>query len=220
MRLRNRFALFFVSFAVVVCTLQGWLSYKASQTALEAEISRKLVDVAGVVGRVSFGGNSDLLELRAGDEGGLVWLDYHKLLERLTGSGYADDGVFFRWTPGADTATLVVGLDPADAAFIGQELNWVQPHIRDETMWEAHEQGSATTETFPSLDGQTLYKWGIVSLGPEAEGIYLGLRMPVDHLEPLSRLGWTVVALTAASALAAALLGWRLAGGIASRLES
>lgn len=219
MRLRNRFALFFVSFALVVCAIQGGLSYAASRAALEAEITRKLVDVAGVVGRVSFAENDDLLTLRAGHEGGLVWTDYNQLLIRLKDSGYADNGDFFRWTPGDSTAKLVVGLDSADAAFVGQELNWVQPHILDGTMRRAHEQGSATTETFPSLDGQTLYKWGIASLGPEAEGIFLGLRMPVDHLEPLSTLGWTVVVLTAASAVVAALIGWRLAGGIASRLE-
>ena len=218
MRLRNRFALFFVTFAVVVCAIQGLLSYQASRAALEAEIDRKLVDVAGVVGKVSFGGSDVLLNWRAGNEGGDAWMDYHKLLGRLVDSGYADNGDFFRWAPG-DTATLVVGRDPPESAFIGQELSWVEPHIVDGTMREAHERGSATTEQFTSPDGQTLYKYGIVSLGPEAEGIFLGLLMPADHLEPLSTLGWTVVVLTAVSAVVAALLGWRLAGGIASRLE-
>ncbi len=219
MRLRNRFALFFVTFAVVVCAIQGLLSYYASRLTLEAEIDRNAVDVAGVVGRVSFGGNKDLLTLRVGDEGGFLWEDYQKLLGRLAKGDYVVDGDFFRWTPGDSTATLVVGLDSAGAAFIGQELNWVQPHILDGTMREAHEQGGATTDPFTSLDGQTLYKYAIVNLGPEAEGLFLGLRMPVDHLEPLSTLGWSVVVLTAASAVVAALIGWRLARGIASRLE-
>lgn len=216
MRLRNRFALFFVTFAVVVCAIQGLLSYQASRAALEAEIDRKLVDVAGVVGKVSFGGSDVLLNLRAGNERGDAWMDYHALLRRLEDSGHADDGHFFRWAPGDSTATLLVGMERPDDAFIGQELSWVEPHL--DAVREAHERGSATTEPFQSLDGRTL-KWGIVSLGPKAEGIFLGLRMPADHLEPLSTLGWTVVVLTAVSAVVAALLGWRLAGGIASRLE-
>ncbi len=215
MRLRNRFALFFVTFAVVVCAIQGLLSYQASRAALEAEIDRKLVDVAGVVGKVSFGGSDVLLNLRAGNEREDAWMDYHRLLRRLKENGHANDGDFFRWAPGDSTATLLVGMELPDDAFIGQELSWVEPHL--DAVREAHEQGSATTEPFESVD--SLYKYGIVSLGPQAEGIFLGLLMPVDHLEPLSTLGWTVVVLTAVSAVVAALLGWRLAGGIASRLE-
>ena len=216
MRLRNRFALFFVSFAVAVSAFQGLLSYIASRAALEAEIDRKLVDVAGVVGKVSFSrSHEELLSLGPGDEGTTTWLEHRGLLTRLRDVGYARDGAFFRSQPGDSTATLVVGMQPSDSAFVGQEVSWVQPHL-DDAVREAHERGSATTEPFPSLDGQTLYKWGIISLGSD---LFLGLQMPVDHLEPLSTLGLYVVLLTAASAVLAALIGWRLAGGIASRLE-
>lgn len=218
MRLRNRFALFFVTFAVAVSAVQGLGSYMVSRVALEAEIDRKLVDVAGVVGKVSFGGSSELLRLRADEEGSLLWEDYHTLLLRLVSEDYgryAERGDFFRWSPGDSAATLVVGVDVADSIFIGQELSWVQPHLY--AVEEAYEQGSATTEPFRTEDGEKLYKYGIVSVDPE--GLFLGLLMPVDHLVPLSTLGWSVLAVTAAAAVLAALAGWRLAGGIASRLE-
>ena len=216
MRLRNRFTLFFVTFVVAVSAFQGWFSYYLSRAALEAEIDRKLLDVAGVVGRVAFGGSDVLLDLRPGMEQGVAWQDRHKLLLRLVDRGYADDGDFFRWMPGDTTATLLVSVDPADSVYIGQELSWVQPNVVD-AVWEAYETGTATTEPFWSPDGEKWYKRGIVSLG--SGGAFLGVLMPVDHLEPLSRLGWTVLVLTAASAVAAALIGWRLAAGIASRLE-
>ncbi|MDE2793423.1 MAG: HAMP domain-containing sensor histidine kinase [Gemmatimonadota bacterium] len=215
MRLRNRFTLFFVTFVVAVSAFQGGLSYYLSQAALEDEIDRKLLDVAGVVGRVAFGGSDVLLGLRPDEEDAAAWQDRHKVLLRLVDRGYADDGDFFRWTPGDTTATLLVSVDPPDSVYIGQELSWVQPNVVD-AVWEAYETGSSTTEPFRSPDGEKWYKRGIVSLG---SGVFLGVLMPVDHLEPLGRLGWTVVALTAASAVLAALIGWRLAAGIASRLE-
>ena len=214
MRLRNRFTLFFVTFVVAVSAVQGWLSYKASQAALEAEIDRKLLAVAGVVGRVAFGGSDVLLEMRPGDEKRNLWQDRHKLLLRLVDRGYADDGDFFRWMPGDTTATLLVSVDVADSVYIGQELSWVQPLLG--AVREAYENGRATTEPFWSPDGEKWYKRGIVSLD---SGVFLAVLMPVDHLEPLRTLGWYVVLLTAASAVAAGLIGWRLAAGIASRLE-
>lgn len=215
MRLRNRFTLFFVTFVVAVSAFQGGLSYYLSQAALEDEIDRKLLDVAGVVGRVAFGGSDLLLsDLGPGDEENDVWKNHHTVLLRLVDRGYADDGDFFRWAPGDTKAELLVSVHPPDSVYIGQELSWVQPLLN--AVREAYENGSATTEPFWSTDGETWYKRGIVSLG---SGVFLGVLMPVDHLEPLSRLGWTVLVLTAASAVAAALIGWRLAAGIASRLE-
>lgn len=214
MRLRNRFTLFFVTFVVAVSTFQGWMSHNLSRAALEAEIDRKLLAVAGVVGRVAFGGSDVLLGMRPGDEVKNIWQDYHKVLLRLVDRGYAADGDFFRWMPGDATATLLVSVDVADSVYVGQVLDWVQYEL--DAVGEAYENGTATTEPFWSTDGETWYKRGIVSVD---SGVFLGVLMPVDHLEPLSALGWSVVVLTVASAVAAALIGWALAAGIASRLE-
>ena len=217
MRLRNRFALFFVTFAVAISAGQGWLSYNASRRALEAELERRLLDVAGVAGDLSFGGDDALLLLMRGDEGEEEWIHYRTLLQRLTHEGYVDRADIFRWEPGDPVARVLVSVDPPDVLSIGQELNEVGPHIA--TIADAYnrEDGRATTELFQSADGGRQYKYGFVRLG--SGRAFLGVLIPADHLEPLTRLGWTVVGLSMGAAVLAALIGWRLAGGIASRLE-
>jgi len=216
-RLRNRFALFFVTFAVAISAGQGLLSYDASRRALEAELDRRLLDVAGVAGKLSFAAVDALLLLKRGDEGNDTWIDYRELLLRLKREGYADRADIFRWEPGSPVATVLVSVDPPDVLSIGQELNEVGPHIA--TIAEAYERrdGQATTQLFGSADGQRRYKYGFVRLG--SGRAFLGVLIPADHLEPLTGLGWTVAGLSVGAAVLAALIGWRLAGGIASRLE-
>ena len=214
MRLRNRFALFFVTFAVAVSAFQGWLSYNASRAALETELDRKLLDVAGVVEIALLEDEEFILAFRPGDEDTPGWRRYRSLLLRLRAAGYAARADIFRWTPTADTARVLVSVLPPDSLAIGQILNWVA--IEPGAVEEAYERGSATSD-YPYWQDDRLYKRGIVRLG--SGEAFLGILIPADYLEPLSRLGWTVVALTAAAGLLAALVGWRLAGGIASRLE-
>ena len=72
MRLRNRFALFFVTFAVAISAFEGWLSWNASRAALEEELDKNVLDVAGVAAQVRFGDEEDLdilLAMRAGRRG-------------------------------------------------------------------------------------------------------------------------------------------------------
>ena len=217
MRLRNRFALFFVTFAVAICACEGWLSYNASRRALESELDRRLLDVAGVAGDLSFRTDDALLLLGRGDEDKEEWIHYHTLLLRLRNEGYVDRADIFRWEPGDRVATVLVSVDPPDVLSIGQELNEVGAHIM--TVEEAYqrEDGRATSELFQSADGRRQYKYGFVRLG--SGRAFLGVLIPADHLEPLTRLGWTVVGVSVGAAVLAALIGWRLAGGIASRLE-
>ena len=230
MRLRNRFALFFVTFAMAISAFQGWLSYNASRVALEAELDRKLVDVAGVVAIALL--DPELLE--AGGPRDTEFAQYYQnLLLRLRHAGHTDRADIFRWRPADSTATVVVSTLPRDSLAFGQQLAWAD--IERSTIAEAYELGSATTE-HPYSFGDRMYKRGIVRLRAEQSGqpasgeaaaadrrddteIFLGILMPADYLERLSALGWSVVALTAAAGLLAALVGWRLAGGIASRLE-
>lgn len=213
MRLRNRFAAFFVTFAMAVTAFQGFLSYNASRMALEDELDSKLVDLAGIVGRALLD-EGTLRYFEPGDEDTKAGLDYRTLLLDLRYEGYFDRADIFRWTPADSTATVLTSVEPPDALAIGQRLAWVD--IESSTMASAYESGSATSEQ-PYARGGRVYKRGIVRLGDS--DIFLGVLMPADYPERLSRLGWTVVALTAAAGLLAALVGWRLAGGIASRLE-
>lgn len=217
MRLRNRFALFFVTFAVAISAGQGWLSYDASRRALEAELNRRLLEVAGVAGELAFAGDDALFLLKRGDEGNDTWIHYQKLLLRLKSEGYVDRADIFRWEPGNSVATVLVSVDEPDVLSIGQELSEVGAHI--DKVQEAYERedGRATTQLFRSADGRRRYKYGFVRL--ESGRAFLGVLIPADHLEPLTGLGWTVAGLSVGAAVLAALIGWRLAGGIASRLE-
>lgn len=218
MRLRNRFTLFFVTFAVANSAFLGWLTYNASRSALEEELDRKLVDVAGAVVILLVGDVKSVLALRQGDEDTDLWTSYHTRLLRLRAAGYADRIDIFRWSPEEPTATVKVSVLPAASLDIDQILNWA--YIEGPTIEEAYEHGSATSDQpyhgADEPDGR-LYKRGIVRV--DSSDVYVGVLMPLDYLEPLSALGWTIVALTAAAGLLAALVGWRLAGGIASRLE-
>ena len=215
MRLRNRFAVFFVTFAMAISAFEGWLSYNASRRALEAEINRKVLDVAGVVGTVALANDDFLVGLREGSEDLSAWGEYRSLLLRLRNGGYADEADFFRWTPDDPIGRVLVSVTPPDSLAIGQVLDWVQ--IESATVEEAYERGSATSETpYRTPDGR-MYRRGIVRLG--SGEVFLGVLMPVDYLEPLSTLGWSIVALTVTAGVLAALVGWRLATGIASRLE-
>ena len=209
MRLRNRFTLFFATFAVGTSALGGWLFYSASGNALEAELDRRLLDVAGVAGDLAFGIDDALALFSPGDEESDDWRGFQRLLHRLSDEGYVDRADIFRWEAGDRVATALVSVDLA----IGQELSQVAPYIA--TIAKASEDGQATTELFESADG-TSVKYGFMRLGSQT---FLGVLIPTDHLAPLIRLRWTLVALAVGAAAAAGLIGWRLASGIASRLE-
>lgn len=217
MRLRNRFTLFFVTFAVAISALQGLLSYNASRVALEEELDRKLVDVAGAV-VIALVDVQTVLALRRGDETTDTWRSYHTRLLRLRAAGYADRIDIFRWSPEEPTPRVKVSVLPHDSLAIDQVLNWA--NIERPTITEAYERGSATSAQPYRVSNQPdgpLYKRGVLRV--DTSDVYLGVLMPADYLEPLRALGWSIVALTAAAGLFAALVGWRLAGGIASRLE-
>ena len=218
MRLRNRFALFFVAFAVAISAFQGALNWNASQRTLEEALDKRLLDVAGVAGAVAFGADDALLGLQPGhEEGEDIWVEYRALLLRLREGDYVDRADIFRWEPGDDVATVLVSAEP-NAPSLGQVLNWVTPYTST-IVPQAYERGSATTDLFQVTDGRDRrwYKYGIVRL--ESDKAFLAVLMPADYREPLRTLGWTVVGLSAGAGLLAALIGWRLAGGIASRLE-
>ena len=215
MRLRNRFAAFFVTFAMAVTAFQGVLSYNASRVAREDELDSKLVDLAGIVARALVD-EGTVQYFEPGDQDTGAWQYHHTTLLELVDEGYFDRADIFRWSPADATATVLTSVLPPDSLAIGQRLAWVD--IESSTMASAYEHGSATSEQPYPLGGR-MYKRGIVRVGEADSDIFLGVLMPADFTERLSRLGWTVVALTAAAGLLAALVGWRLAGGIASRLE-
>jgi signal transduction histidine kinase len=133
----------------------------------------------------------------------------------MIASGVVDRADIFRWSPGDLEVRALVTPDPPDSIAILQRLSWIEPYVISGEIQEAYETGAATTRTFP-LDGRE-YRHGIVRL--ESGETFLILRIPEDHLEPMRALTVTIVALSLAAAALGALVGRRLATGIASRLE-
>ena len=215
MTLRNRFTAFFVTFAVGISALGGWLSWNAIRQALEDQLDRELLSVGGVVRDVALRVDEGLLLLEAGQEDTQEWRDYQELLQLLINTANVDLADIFRWTPGDLEAQALVTAQPPDSISIGQPLSWVVPYLAADVP-NAYSDGEATTTRFTGLDGRD-YKYVFVRLlSGEA---FLGMRMPADHLAPLRSLAWTIAGLSVAAAALAALVGWRLAGGIVSRLE-
>ncbi len=215
MTLRNRFTAFFVTFAVGISALGGWLSWNAISQALEDQLDRELLSVGGVVRDVALRVDEGLLLLEAGQEDTQEWRDYQELLQLLINTANVDLADIFRWTPGDMEAEALVTAQPPDSISIGQPLSWVVPYLAADVP-QAYSDGEATTTRFTGLDGRD-YKYVFVRLlSGEA---FLGMRIPADHLAPLGRLAWTIAGLSVAAAALAALVGWRLAGGIVSRLE-
>ena len=215
MTLRNRFTVFFVTFAVGISAFGGWLSWNAISRALEDQLEQELLSVGGVVRDVALRVDEGLLLLEAGQEDTQEWRDYQELLQLLISTANVDLADIFRWTPGDLEAEALVTAQPPDSISIGQPLSWVVPYLVADVP-RAYRQGEATTTRFTGVDGRE-YKYVFVRLlSGEA---FLGMRFPADHLAPLRRLAATIAGLSLAAAALAALVGWRLAGGIVSRLE-
>ena len=216
MTLRNRFAVFFVTFAVAISALGGWLTWSAARQALEEALDSKLLAVAGVASDAAIPIHADLLPLfQPGDEVLEDWAAIQQVLRQLS-YRYVDRADIFRWMPGDAEATVLVTTEPPDSVSIGQPLAWVEAYLTT-VVQQAHEEGEATTRPFVGLDGR-VYKYGIVRVG--TGGAFLGVRIPAGHLDPLRNLAWTIAALSLGAAVLAALIGWRLAGGIVARLEA
>ncbi len=214
MSLRSRFTLLFVAFAILATALEGVLAWSTAKRHLEESLQQRLLDMAGVASELSLREGAALLLLEPGAENSAEWRRVQQVLQRLT-TDFVDGADIFRWMPGDLVATVLVTPAPADSVSIGQELSWVRPYLVSEVP-EAHDNGSTTTAAVPAPDGQ-VYMYGLWQL---ADGAFLGVRIRAGYLEPLDNLRWTIVGLSLGTAALAALIGWRLAGGIVGRLET
>lgn len=212
MTLRNRFAVLFVAFAVVITAIGGLLTWSAAKRTLEEQMDKGLLDVAHLVADRFTTVYEDLGWVAFDEETG-TFQGYREILVNLR-ERYVESADVFRWTPGDSIATVLVSSRELELVSIGQPAYWVQPYLTQ--VLRAHDEGSATTPLFPR-EG-TDYKWGIVKL--EEEGTFLGVRIPADYQQPLNLILWRIVALSLTAAVLAALIGWSLAGGIVARLET
>ena len=216
MTLRNRFTAFFVAFAVLISALGGVLTWNAAHRALEEQLDRELLSAGELAKETLFRQDEVLLLLEEGQEPPPDWFVFQDRLRQMATSGVVDRADIFRWRPGDLEIRALVTPDPPDSVAILQRLSWIEPYVISGMVQEAYETGVATTPTFPGLDGRD-YRHGILRL--DSGETFLILRIPEDHLEPLDALAWTIVALSLGAAALGALIGWRLATGIVSRLE-
>lgn len=217
MSLRNRFTLLLVVFAVLITALEGWLAWRAAHQSLEAQMDNALRNVAGVA-TYDFRDAERYLEgIRPGDElDNLNYQEYQETLRNLKREGRFERAEIFRWSPNDPVATVIVSSEPPEDVQFGQAFDFVQQFIYPELRLAA-DSGRATTELF-YRDGRPL-KYGFVRL-PASPNTFLGVVITADYLRPLSELFRRIVVWSAIAAALAALLGWRLAGGIVARLET
>lgn len=216
MTLRNRFTVLFVVFAVIITAIGGWLTLSGASRSLEEQMERGLLDVAGLVaprfadvyGEVGWLPPGEATEAE-------TYRYYRQILLDLIQGGHVEESDVFRWTTIRAVSggpTVLVSSRPE--VTIGQPAYWVEAY-RAEVL-RAHEDGNATTRLFPT-DGRN-HMWGVVRI--DDEGTFLGVLIPTDYTQPLTDIFWRIVALSLTAAALAALIGWRLAGGIVARLET
>ena len=205
MSLRRQYVLVFVAFSILVSAVGGGLAYRSTSRALEEELDRKLVEVAGAAADVGLSAQR-LLALRPGMEEDPVFRSEKAKISRLT--RFVDEAYILR----QDLYALVTTL-PADSVLIGEYLFELAPHIDE--INTAVEVGHATSRLFGPFEGR-YFKYGFVRLehasvpGPENNAV-LAVRMPADYLNPLTDFRQTAIVGSLLAALVAALIAWFLA---------
>lgn len=206
MSIRRRFVLILGAFAFLLAGLFGLVTWRVASTALEAELDRRVREVAGAYARTRAQGDL-LLSLQPGDEETLTFTGYQTQLAVLS-EHYVDEAWVFTAT---DRRAIVTSL-PGDSIPIGTPLRFLEPW--DPEIRVALRDGSSST---PLIEpGERAYKYGFVNIG---SGAVLGVLMPVDLYAPLGRLRNALLLGSVVSLILAVGLGSFLATTIAFPLE-
>jgi len=205
MNMRRRYTLTLALFSLALATLFGLVSWQVARDALERELDRRLVWIAG--GAVEVGLlPSEVTALRPGEEESGVFTAYQVALGGL--SEYVDAA----WIVDADDLTAYV---TSEAYLIGTPLSFLEPY-REEIDEAIRTRRGVTTRLFP-LEGRT-YKYAFAPLVGDTETV-LAIQAPADFEEPLARLRNLLLGGGVLALLLAVGLGNVLAGNVASPLE-
>jgi signal transduction histidine kinase len=204
--IRRRFVLILGAFAFLLAGLFGLVAWWVASSALEAELDRRVVEVAGTFARTSAQADY-LLTLEPGLEEELAFTGYQAQLDTLS-QHYVEEAWIFTAT---DRRALVTSL-PADSVPIGTPLRFLEPW--DPEIRVALRDGSSSTPT-TRVDGRP-YKYGFVNVGG---GAVMGVLMPADLYAPLGRLRNALLLGSVLSLILAFALGTFLATTIAFPLE-
>lgn len=173
--IRRRFVLILGTFSFFIAGLFGLMAWRVASSALEAELDRRVVQVAGAFARTR--AQSDLLlALQPGDEESLAFTGYQAQLDTLS-RHYIEEA----WIFTASDRRALVTSQPSDSIRIGDPLRFLEPW--DPEIRVALRDGSSSTPLFEA-QGRA-FKYGFVGIGG---GAVLGVLMPVDLYAPLGRL--------------------------------
>lgn len=240
MTLRNRFAVLFVTFAVLISVLPGWLVWRTAQQALEAEFNERLEAVASMAARRIPG---DLaLAFQRGSESSRPWQEYHRELNHLRVNGLVASADVFSWSPGADFAKALVTDKPADSMSPEQRLRWVELHSA--LVEQAYRHGQAVSQRIVGDEGVFRYairrlsrprtqptpddaspepmvseRGGAAGEARVPEAAFLAVQMPVDYEARLTSARRSIILLTVVMGVLSGLAGWKVAGWIVARLH-
>jgi len=211
--LRQRFILVFVGFSILLSAVGGGLAYRSASRALEAELDRRLVQVAGAAADVGLSSQA-LLALRPGMENEGFFRSEQAKLRQL--KRFVDEAYVFR----QDLYALVTTL-PTDSIRIQDYLFEFVPHR--EEIDRAVALGQATSNLFGPFEGR-YFKYGFVRLDhssvPGAENnTVLAVRMPADYLVPLQEFRRQAILGSGLAAVMAAVLAWFLATTVTGPLN-
>ena len=228
MSLRRQYVLVLVAFSVVLTALGGILAYTSTSRELEAELDRKLVQVAGAAADVGLSANY-LLSFTPGlEEDPLFDSEQQKLrqLKRFVEEAYVVRG---------DGAALVTTL-PTDSVRIGEIPPDLAPHVPE--ILDAVREGTDVSDLWGPFEGDRYYKYGFVRLdhsfvpleGGDAsdpaasvpdpnQNAVLVVRMGLDYRQPLTDFRRAVIMGSVVAAVVAALIAWILATAITGPLN-
>ncbi len=204
--LRRKFAVVFVTFALVLAAGGSWLAWQVTSSALEAELDQKLLWTAGAAAEVGLDGQSTLA-FRPGVEELALFLSAYNRLRAL--ERYVDEA----WIFGPDLRVRVSTRPPSELPIL-TPLRWLDAY--GEELDETWATGEAVTSPFTGDDGR-LYKYAFHRLG-DSDAI-LAVLVPADFLSPLQRLRTTLLVGALVSVVLAVGLGVLLAGNIVRPLE-
>jgi signal transduction histidine kinase len=208
MSLRRRFVLAFAAYGVALAGMASWLAWKISRDALEAEMDQRLTEVAAVAATAVYPSELDLL--RPGDED-LDSYTYHLAVLQDLNRVVSESYIF---TTGDMPPRILVA--SSDTVPIGEAAPFLSAWGNEIGL--AAQNGSSTSRLFRDAQGVPT-KYGFIEIADGREYM-LGVRIPVDFLEPVAELRSTMLWGLAAALVVAVLLGGLLAGGIVQPLEN
>ncbi len=215
MSLRRQYVLVLVAFSVLVTALGGTAAYLSTSQALEAELDRKLLQVAGAAADVGLSANY-LLNFREGMEAAPEFTSEQEKLRKLR--RFVEEA----YVVSQDLRALVTTLG-TDSVRIGEFPPDLAPHRAE--INEAVLTGTAVSRLFGPFEDGRYYKYGFVRLDhsyvPDAPGsnAVLAVRMPANFREPLTDFRQKAIAGSLVAAVVAALVAWFLATTITGPLN-